>query len=58
MSYNCGVVKSKRFSDVGGIYIITVPAGSGNIPKFLDGMEWLPKIRSQPLLLLLLGMEG
>jgi hypothetical protein len=54
---NCGIVKSERFPKFDGSYIVTIPAGSGNIPKFLDCMEWLPQNRSRPLLLLLLRMK-
>jgi hypothetical protein len=57
INYNCGVVRSENFSGFDGMYIITIPAASENIPRFLVGMEWLPRDRLQPLLLLLLSME-
>jgi hypothetical protein len=54
MDYNCGIAKSDRFSEFDGTYIITIPAGSGNIPDFLGGIDGLSQNQSRPLLFLLL----
>lgn len=58
MDYNCGYVESDNFPKPCRGYIFTIPAGCGNIPKFLESMTWLPQIRSQPILLLIFDMAN
>ncbi|KFZ09800.1 hypothetical protein V502_08481 [Pseudogymnoascus sp. VKM F-4520 (FW-2644)] len=58
MDYNCGIVKSDSFPKPCGSYIVNIPAGYGNIPKFLETLGCLPQIRPQPILLLILDMAN
>lgn len=52
--YNCGIAKNGRFPKLDTGYIITIPAGSGNIPDFLGRIDGLYQNQSRPLLFLLL----
>ncbi|KFY69665.1 hypothetical protein V496_00071 [Pseudogymnoascus sp. VKM F-4515 (FW-2607)] len=54
MDYNCGIAKNGRFPKLDGGYIVTIPAGSGNIPDFLGRIDGLCQNQSRPLLFLLL----
>lgn len=54
MDYNCGIAKNSRFPKLDGGYIVTIPAGSGNIPDFLGRIDGLCQNQSRPLLFLLL----
>lgn len=54
MEYNCGIAKSDWFSKFDGSYIVTIPAGSDNIPDFMGGIDGLSQNQSRPLLFLLL----
>lgn len=53
MDYNCGIAKNAQFPKLEG-YVVTIPAGSGNIPDFLGRIDGLYQSQSQPLLFLLL----
>ncbi|KFX87763.1 hypothetical protein V490_08037 [Pseudogymnoascus sp. VKM F-3557] len=54
MDYNCGIAKYGRFPKLDKGYIVTIPAGSGNIPDFLGRIDGLYQNQSRPLLFLLL----
>lgn len=58
MDYNCGTVNSDSFPKPCGSYIVNIPAGYGNIPKFLETLGCLPQNRPQPILLLILDMAN
>lgn len=58
MEYNCGIVKSDWLSKFDTSYIVTIPAGSGNIPDFLGHIDGLSQNQSRPLLFLLLFIQG
>jgi hypothetical protein len=52
--YNCGIAKSDQSSRFDESYVVAIPAGKGNIPDFLGGINGLSQSQSRPLLFLLL----
>ena len=58
MEYNCGIAKGDLFHKFGGSYIVTIPAGSGNIPDFLGHIDGFSQNQYRPLLFLLLFIQG